>query len=266
MENDLEFCHFDEDFEIVLDDGAGSDALPLDGSADDLNTPPMSDASESAQPEIELCSNGEKSDSANPDVLDKEDYCTQLSSDVKTIMQELNIIRIGSENVSARLNELSQLFESRILHTEHEDKIVDQMHSELQKYKNDLYAQLVRPILLDIIETRNSILRMAATYKERPEGKQDIPNEVFSGYALELQDILEKNNVEVYRSQPGDDFTAIRQRAVKRVPTSAPDQHGKIAETLSCGYNYNGRTVSAEKVTVYYYEKSEDTNNPETAR
>ena len=150
---------------------------------------------------------------------------------------------------------LQALFQSRILHTDHEEKIVDQMHHELQKHREGLYAQLVRPILLDVIQVRDSIRRMAAVYLERPAGQQDIPNKIFAGYALDLQDILERNEVEVYDTAPGEPFAPLRQRVVKKVPTGEEELHGKVAASLSDGYSYNGRTLSPEKVAVYTYEK-----------
>lgn len=165
------------------------------------------------------------------------------------------------EQLSSQMSNMEQLFSKRIMHAEYEDKIIDQMHAELQKYKEDMYAQLVRPILLDIIEVRDSILRISATYMKKPEGEQDIPNKMFADYSYDLQDILEKNNVEIYCSNLGDDFTPIKQRVVKKEVTHDESLHGKIAESLSSGYSYTGRVISAEKVSVYYYEKVEETIN-----
>jgi molecular chaperone GrpE (heat shock protein) len=171
-------------------------------------------------------------------------------------------ISISNDNIlqsitvlSAKMDSLNRLFSEKIRYMEHEDKIVDQMHKELQTYKEDMYAQLIRPVLLDTIEVRDSILRVADVYLRKPEGKQDIPNETFVGYALEIQDILEKNGVEIYKSKPGDSFAPVKQRAIKKVVTGNNELHGKVAESLSCGYNYNGRTISAEKTVVYYYEE-----------
>lgn len=155
----------------------------------------------------------------------------------------------------ARLEELRELFERRVAHTDMEEKVIDRMHAELQRYKEDMYAQLVRPILLDIIEVRDSIQRMAANYLARPEGEQSIPNKTFAGYAYDLQDILEKNQVEVYRSQPGDSFTPLRQRVIKKIQTGDESLHGTLAESLSSGYAYGGRVLSPEKIAVYLYEK-----------
>lgn len=168
---------------------------------------------------------------------------------------KLDKVLESQQELLEKIDALNSLFSARIMHTDHEEKIVDQMHNELQKYKEDMYAQLVRPILLDVIEVRDSIMRMATAYLANPEGEQNIPNKTFSDYAFDLQDILEKNSVEIYRSKAGDDFTPIKQRVIKKVATVDETLHGKVAESLSCGYSYNGRTISAEKITVYFYEK-----------
>lgn len=158
-------------------------------------------------------------------------------------------------DLSAKINSLNQLFFEEIQHIEHEEKIIDQMHKELQKYKDDIYSHVLRQVLLDVIEVRDSILRITDFYLKKPEGEQDIPNETFAGYALDIQDILEKNGVEIYESSPGDSFLPVKQRVIKKIVTGNSGLHGKVAESLSCGYDYNGKTISAEKFAVYYYEE-----------
>lgn len=185
---------------------------------------------------------------------------TEENVEEETEADKLDKILESQQQLSEKIEDLTALFNARIMHTVHEEKIVDQMHKELQKYKEDMYAQLVRPILLDVIEVRDSIMRMAAAYLAKPEGEQNIPNKTFSDYAFDLQDILEKNSVEIYRSKTGDDFTPIKQRVIKKVATADETLHGKVAESLSCGYSYNGRTISAEKITVYYFEKPVEEN------
>lgn len=158
-------------------------------------------------------------------------------------------------DLSAKIDSLNQLFSEEIQHLEHEEKTISQMHKELQKYKDDIYSQVLRQVLLDIIEVRDSILRITGFYLKKPEGERDIPNETFAGYALDIQDILEKNGVEIYESSPGDSFSPVKQRVIKKIVTENSELHGKVAESLSCGYDYNGRAISAEKIAAYYYEE-----------
>ncbi len=162
------------------------------------------------------------------------------------------------ERLSKQIADLGDLFNKRIMHAEYEDKIIDQMHAELLKYRENLYAQLLRPVLLDIIEVRDSIMRIAENYRRKPEGEQNIPNKMFGDYAYDLQDILEKNNVEIYRENTGDAFVPVRHRAIKKEITHDASLHGKIAEALSCGYSYEGKVISAEKVSVYFYEEENE--------
>lgn len=68
---------------------------------------------------------------------------------------------------------------------------------------------------------------------------------------------LKKNNVQIYESKQGDDFTPIKQRIIKKEVTHDETLHGKVASSLSSGYSYSGRVISAEKISVYYYEKVE---------
>lgn len=158
-------------------------------------------------------------------------------------------------DLSDKIDSLNKLFSEKIQLMEHKGKIIDQMHKELQKYKDDIYSQILRQVLLDIIEVRDSILRITNFYLKKPEGERDIPNETFAGYALDIQDILEKNGVETYESRPGNSFSPVKQRVIKKIVTGNSELHGKVAESLSSGYNYNGRNISAEKIAVYYYEE-----------
>lgn len=184
---------------------------------------------------------------------------------VKPEEDKISVIADSLRELSDKVEQMNQLFVQKIAHTTHEEKIVDQMHAELQKYKQDMYSQLMRPILLDIIEMRDSILRMSASFATKPEGEQNIPLKTFSDYAYDVQDILEKNNITIYDSKEGDVFSPIKQKVIKKVTTPVEALHGKIAESLSSGYEYLGKPIVPEKVVVYVYEKpvneEGDTNN-----
>ena len=189
-------------------------------------------------------------------VSNDNDDCLGDSNENAVLNDKIDIVLESSEKLSGQINLLSELFNKRILRTEHEEKIIDNMHGELQKYKEDLYSQLVRPILLDIIEVRDSILRISSTYLAKQEGEQDIPNKIFSGYAFDLQDILEKNNIEIYRSDAQEEYVPVKHRVIKKIFTSNREEHGKICESLSCGYSYNNRVISPEKVTIYIFDEN----------
>ena len=183
----------------------------------------------------------------------KEELQEKISEDAEQkpeIIEKLN-------QLEEKMDMLNTLFIKKIQHTTHEEKIVDQMHGELQKYKDDMYSQLVRPILLEIIAVRDSIHRMSKNFELKPVEEQNVPLKTFSDYGLDIQDILEMNNIMIYQGQEGEPFNPIKQRAIKKIKTPVEELHGKIAESLSSGYEYMGKTISPEKVVVYFFEQSE---------
>ena len=180
-----------------------------------------------------------------------------------TMAEEYNQLREDLAAMSDRILSLEKLFDAKIMHSEHEKKIVDQMHRELQKYRDDMYARLVRPILMDVVAIRDSILRQFKEYSGRPEGERNIPLKLFETYAFDAEDILSRNDVEFYNSEEESDFVPVRQRAVKKVTTDDQSLHSKIAESIADGYSYNGKTISPEKVAVYVYEPTKFHENNE---
>lgn len=194
----------------------------------------------------------------NPEENQEDTNAIQKTEDTEQEKNEPDEENELLQEINTKVDRLTQLFTKKIQHTAHEEKIVDQMHAELQKYKDDMYSQLVRPILLDMIEVRDSILRMSNVYAEKPEEEQSIPLRVFRDYSYDIQDILEKNNISIYFSEEGDEFNPIKQRALKKVKTSVEELHGKIAKSMSSGYEYLGKPISPEKVSVYVYEKPSD--------
>jgi len=179
--------------------------------------------------------------------------------------QSSNLELLQSEvaKIAEQTAELTKLFKARILHSEYETKVVDGMHKELQKYKEDMYSQLVRPILLDVINMRDSILRVAAEHMKKPEGEQSVSLKTFELYSYDAMEILEKNNIEAYKSEADIAFIPVRQRVVSKTPTADKELHGKVAQSLSDGYSYMGKTIAPEKVAVYVYEESQNPPPPE---
>ena len=167
--------------------------------------------------------------------------------------------------LAGRVDDLEKRFDARIMHTDSEEKVIDRMHDELQKYKGDMYSQLLRPVLLDIIDMRDSIQRMAEVYEKKPEQEQAIPLSSFSTYADDIEEILTKNNISIYRTEEGEAFSAAKQRVVKKVPTPVEELQGKVAEIASDGYEYMGKVIAPEKVAVYVYQAPEKAEGGESS-
>ena len=219
-----------------------------------LNT--ADECSEVKTDDASACTNTDKSgDDFNADESVSAASETENPESTKVLLD-------GIAALGGQIQSLEKLFATKIMHSEHEKKIVDQMHRELQKYKDDMYAQILRPILLDIIAMRDSILKQLKEHRNKPDGEQHIPLQMFETYAFDTDEILEKNSIEIYKSDANSDFEPMRQRAIKKIQTDDQSLHGKVAESLIDGYNYQNKTISPEKVAVYVYEpKQQDEEN-----
>jgi molecular chaperone GrpE (heat shock protein) len=70
-----------------------------------------------------------------------------------------------------------------------------------------------------------------------------------------LTQILEDSGIEVFSYEVGDAFDPQRQKVVSKVDSDNPELNKTIARTIGEGYSYSGRTLSAQKVDVYSYNK-----------
>ena len=160
------------------------------------------------------------------------------------------------QEVAEKLASLEKLFEARISYTTFEEQSRVNMHKELQKYKEGMYGRIMQPLLMDIIGLREDMLKTIAGCEKRAPEEQAIPLADFSAYAnQDLTWLLEKYDVNSYQSEAGSEFSAHRHKTAKTVLTEEEGKHGKIAYSLSNGYEYNGRVIYLERVARYVYKK-----------
>lgn len=183
-----------------------------------------------------------------------DDACKEEKSDLEKNENSLARIRVELESIR-------NLFQEKILRSEREGQIIDKMHSELQDYRSDLYVQLLRPVLNDIIALREHILKLAADYSEKAIEEQFVPLEIIASYGDDLATILEDNEVEVYSCQAGDPFDPTRNKAIAKVETDDAELDKSVAATFGEGYLYRDRVVSAQKVSVYVAKLKQESEN-----
>lgn len=155
------------------------------------------------------------------------------------------------------LERLSEQFKERISYDEKQEKIVDNMHAELQKYRNDMYAMLLKPLLVDIIEVVDNIRKAGIAFAKKGEAEEKAST-IITDFIIDLHNLLNGYGVEVFKGTPGDNYMPIQQRIVSVVATNKPELNSKIAESLGFGYMYKGKVIWAEKVKTYKYQINVD--------
>jgi molecular chaperone GrpE (heat shock protein) len=196
------------------------------------------------------------SDSSTFDTKEKaEEYVDTGEGAIEQTISE----SVGS--ILCQLELLNRKVDEKIMRSEHEAKIIDKMHEELQAYKDDLYSQLTQPILRDIISLRDHICKLTVDTLNKAEETPTIPLDTFSSFADDLKQILEDNNVEIAQSEVGTSFVPIKQKALEKLTTSEASLHKTIAAVISDGYYYKERTLSPQRVIVYSYKPNNVVNS-----
>lgn len=161
------------------------------------------------------------------------------------------------EKLNKKMEGMNELFLRKIQSIDFERETTDKLHKELQKYKNDIYFQLIKPLVIDLINMRESMRKDIKTFGGKSEEDKLL---LFQSYVEEIEIILENNDIEIYATdkENNNSFDAKKQRIVKKIETPYEELHGKISNILSNGYMYKGRVIFPEKVEVNIYKKPED--------
>ena len=96
---------------------------------------------------------------------DKANANSEETNGASDLSQLLELV-IGIKKDTASL---ASLFAEKIVNCEADEKTISLLHSDLQKHKNDLYAQLIKPLLVDIIGVRDGIEYSLSKLYERED-------------------------------------------------------------------------------------------------
>ncbi len=155
-------------------------------------------------------------------------------------------------SIEQKLDLLMEKFDTRLANDAGKDALFDKMYAELAKYKTDIYAKLLKPLILSV----SSMLDEANAFIERARTEEPEPAKMkkyISNLALDLEEMLEVNGVEIYMEET-DVFNPSTQRVVGQVPSDDPALDNHIADRRRKGYRWNGVILRPEMVTIYKYK------------
>lgn len=178
-----------------------------------------------------------------------ENKTVKLSIERKSVFEEI-------QDLNEKMDVMNDTVSQKILNMDFEKNIADKLHKELQGYKNDLYFQLIKPLIMDLINMRER-MRKAVKHFSKETGEKKV--EMLESYVEEIETILENNNIEIYETKKEkDNYKIKKQRIVKQIKTSDEKLHGKICNILTNGYIYTekNKIIFPEKVEVYVYKNN----------
>lgn len=163
--------------------------------------------------------------------------------------------RIESLNQQNEL--LLKKFDGKIAEDEHKAQLFDKMYNELQSYKTDLYAKILKPFILSTItlldDTNTFIGKLG-------ENESALAEKYLRTMPDDLIDILESNGVVLYEDDV-DKFNPRIQRVVKQVPTDNPELDNFIVKRIRKGYSWNGINLKPELVWIYKFKQEASTKS-----
>ena len=170
---------------------------------------------------------------------------------------------------------LSEQFKARISKTDYEEATLKRISDELDEHRSGLYRKIVEPLINEVIDVHQDMSATIASYRRKADegDRDDLAARIrrdLDEFRLMLGDILRNWNVEVWRPEPGEPLEPLRCRAVRAVPTDDRDRHRTVAESLTCGYAFEGKILRPAQVVAFTYKpkpepKPEEPQSPDTA-
>ncbi len=149
------------------------------------------------------------------------------------------------------LNDLRSMFKSKILNDEHRNTLFDSMHKELVDYHNEANSKPLVSIALDAIALLEFIAKARARIETRPADEQlKAALKSIGDIEEEVGDILYRAGFESYTCD-GDTVDIKKQKIISYTPTDDALKVNRIAARLGSGYEFNGRIIRPERVSVY---------------
>ena len=181
-----------------------------------------------------------------------------LNLEIKSEKDQTKKLKLSEqiEDLNKKMDEMKELFSKKILSIDFEKETADRLHKELQKYKNDIYFQLIKPLVIDLINMRESMKKRIESFSEGEEIEEE-KLKFLESYVQEIQIILENNDVEIYKTdiEIEKKVDVKKQKIMKKIETQDEELHGKIYKVTSDGYMYKEKVISPEKVEVYIYKQ-----------
>lgn len=163
---------------------------------------------------------------------------------------------------------LSEQFKARISKTDYEEATLKRISDELDEHRSGLYRKIVEPLINEVIDVHQDMSATIASYRRKAEegDRDDLAARIrrdLDEFRLMLGDILRNWNVEVWRPESGEPLEPLRCRAVRAVPTGDRDCHRTVAESLTCGYAFEGKILRPAQVVAFTYKpKPEAESDP----
>ncbi|MBS2970692.1 nucleotide exchange factor GrpE [Metabacillus sp. KIGAM252] len=160
------------------------------------------------------------------------------------------------DSLEKQMARLSEDFEDKIKYDLHKDQIINNLHSELQSYKEESVKKQILPAMMDLIQTIDRTIKISKSIEKDSEITTEKLIKIIKDSALDFEDILYKQGIESYETEDSN-FDSMKQKVIKTVNTADKELDKKLAERLGKGYEWDGKIIRKEPVAVYVFSDKE---------
>jgi len=160
----------------------------------------------------------------------------------------LNEIR----EIRRRIDHLAGHFEGKLKYDEHKNQIIDELHGQLQDFREGIIKKHLVSIVSDLIKIIDDTRKFKAYYEteNRPKDTTERLLDFIGQISSDLEDLFTFQGIFPYTC-PGNQHDSVRQRIIRKIPTNDPEKNRLVAERLRPGYEWEGKVIRPEMVAVY---------------
>jgi len=187
------------------------------------------------------------------DEKEKKESCAP--AEIHPVKDIAGVIAPQLIKIVHRIDILHQDFESRLKYDTHKNKIIDNLHKDLQDYKNDFLKKYLKSVIMDVIQIIDNIRKLANHYKGRTLSEDDALKlaELLESIPSDLEDLFYRHGVKPFICE-GESFDPTRQRVLKTVDTADESKDKSVAERIRPGYEMDGKVIRPEMITAYIFK------------
>jgi molecular chaperone GrpE (heat shock protein) len=170
--------------------------------------------------------------------------------------EALETMHFKLDKIQEDIQRLEKDFEGKLKYDSHKNKIIDELHQELQDYKQDVVKKYLKSMIMDLIKIIDNIRRLGDHYQNQDPAEQDPSKllKILKSIPSDLEDLIYLQGIKPFREDTKE-FIPSRQRVLKKYKTHDKSLDKTVAKTLHPGYEWDGKVIRPEMVAVYVFSE-----------
>ena len=130
--------------------------------------------------------------------------------------------------------------------------LVAKLQDEIDSHRRGATEKLLLPLITGVVRLHADVARLLDAVRREPPEKATPERlaKVVADFGSDLELLLDHSGVTLF-VEAGGGFNPHRQVAQRTEPAPEETLTGKVAERLRPGFEYAGRVIEKERVTVY---------------